>query len=84
MAIRSIELIPRRPTGGTLDQRLHPGSLRLPTYHDVLHGLDGGHDFHPRIRAILADLGLGRSHVRCFLGCLPGMDGATLGKRDFC
>lgn len=50
----------------------------MSTDHDVLHGLDGNYDLHPGVLPVFVYPGLGRGHVWCFMGCLPGMPSPNL------
>lgn len=59
MAIRSLQLVGRRPAVRTPDQRVRPGPVRLSADYDVLHGLADYYNFYPRLRAVLTDPGLG-------------------------
>ena len=44
----------------------------MPADDDVLHGLDGGSDFHHCFRALTGNFGLGRGYVRYTMGRFPG------------
>lgn len=72
MAIRAFQFIPGRPASRAHRQRVRTGPVRLPPYHDVLHGLDGYCDFHSRLLPVIEHPGMGRGNVRCLVGCLPG------------